>query len=152
MPQISVNTDMSEELCFGCGRNNPIGLKLSFQWDGSTVRAEFTPGEQYQGWLGVIHGGIIATILDEAMAYAAHFTKRNCVTAEMAVKFRRLAPVGEPLAISASIVRNTRKIIRTESQIRLRDGTLVAEGTATQFVVEDRASGGKEIGERRGDG
>ncbi|MFC1962064.1 PaaI family thioesterase, partial [Chloroflexota bacterium] len=68
MPRVSVNTDMSDGLCFGCGQNNPIGLKLKFKKDGDGVRTEFTPGESYQGWPGMVHGGIIGCLLDEAMA------------------------------------------------------------------------------------
>ena len=56
-------------MCFACGQKNPIGLKLSFRREGETVKTEFTPGELHQVWHGVVHGWIINTILDEAMAY-----------------------------------------------------------------------------------
>ncbi len=59
--------------CFGCGRKNPIGLKLKFQWDGKTATAEFAAGENHQGWPGIVHGGIIFSILDEAMAYVPYY-------------------------------------------------------------------------------
>ncbi len=139
MPRVSVNTDMSEELCFGCGQNNPIGLKLSFQWDGRGVVAEFTPGEHYQGWQRVVHGGIIASMLDEAMAYAARFAGKNCITAEMEIKFKCVALVGEPLVITASITKNTRRLIKARAKVCLKDGTLVAESTGTQFVIEAKS-------------
>ena len=63
-PQISITIS---DLCFGCGQNNPIGLKLKFKWDGKTAKAEFTPNKFHQGWSDIIHGGITTTILDEAM-------------------------------------------------------------------------------------
>ena len=134
-PQISIDTDKGYSLCFGCGQDNPIGLKLSFQWDGKTAKAEFTPTKFHQGWSGVVHGGIITCILDEAMGYAALFEGMNCVTAEMRVKLRRPALIDEPLIITSSVIKKTRKLVETKANISLKDGTLIAEGTATQFVI-----------------
>ena len=57
-------------LCFGCGKKNPFGLRLKFKRDGKSVRTEYTPGEYYQSWPDIIHGGIIVTMLDEAMGHA----------------------------------------------------------------------------------
>ena len=137
-PQISVDTNRELSLCFGCGQNNPIGLKLSFQRDGKTARAEFTPTKLYQGWPGLVHGGIIICILDEAMGYAALFEGMNCVTAKMQAKLRRPASIDEPLIITSSTIKKTRKLIETKAAISLKDGTLIAEGTATQFVINTR--------------
>ena len=137
-PQISVDIEKGYTQCFGCGQDNPIGLKLSFQWDGKTARAEFTPTKLYQGWAGLVHGGIIMSILDEAMAYAALFEGMNCITAEMRVKLRRLAPIDEPLIITASTIKKTRKLVEAKAAISLTDGTPIAEGTATQFVINTK--------------
>ena len=136
MPQISINTDLSDGLCFGCGRNNPFGLKLNFEWDGKTVKTEFTPTKFYQGWPGIVHGGIIASILDEAMSYAIHFKGLNCLTAKMQIRFKRPAPLDEPLGITSSVIRKTKNLIETRASICLRDGTLLSEGTGTHFIVE----------------
>jgi len=137
-PQISINTDMSDRLCFGCGENNPIGLKLSFKWDGKTARAEFTPTRLHQGWSGIVHGGIITSMLDEAMSHAARFEGMNCLTAKMQIKFRCPALVDEPLVVTSSVTRNARRLIKTKASIFSRDGTLVAEGTATYIVIETK--------------
>ena len=69
-------------MCFVCGKDNPIGLKLRFDWDGKTARAEFTPTELYQGWQGVVHGGIIAVMLDEVAAWAIGSLKPVNITRE----------------------------------------------------------------------
>jgi len=134
-PQISINTDRSYSLCFGCGQNNPIGLKLSFQWDGKTAKTEFTPTEFYQGWPGQVHGGILACILDEAMGWAVLSEDMNCITAKIEVKLKRLTSIDEPFIIIASITKKTRKLVKTKAAISLKDGTLIAEGAATYFVV-----------------
>jgi len=133
-PQISID-DRDYSLCFGCGQNNPIGLKLSFQWDGKTAKAEFTPTEFYQGWSGLVHGGIIMCLLDEAMAYASVFEGMSCVTTKMQVKLRHPASINKPLLITSSVTKKTRKLVETRAVVALKDGTLIAEGTATQFVV-----------------
>ncbi len=137
-PQISIKVDRDYNQCFGCGQNNPIGLKLCFQWDGKTAKAEFTPTEFYQGWPGLVHGGIITCMLDEAMGWVARFEGLNCITAEMQVKLRRLTLIGEPLVVTASITRKTRKLVAAKAAISLKDGTLIAEATATQFVVHSQ--------------
>ena len=122
-------------MCFACGQENPMGLKLRFRRDGATVRAEFTPGEYHQGWPGIVHGGIIETLLDEAMCYAPLFHGIYCVTAKIEVRIRQPVSVGQRLLISSSMVRKTRKLIETEASIVLEDGTPVAEGKATAYVV-----------------
>jgi len=132
-PKVSIDERYS--LCFGCGQKNPIGLKLNFGWDGKTARAEFTPTKLYQGWSEVVHGGIIMCILDEAMAYAARFEGMICITATIQARLKRPALIDEPLIVTASVTKKTRKLVETKAEVSLPDGTLVAEGIATQFVV-----------------
>ena len=124
-------------MCFACGQENPIGLKLSFRREGETVKTEFTPGELHQGWPGVVHGGIINTLLDEAMAYVPFFQGLNCVTAKMEVRISNATRVGQQLFISSTITRRTRKLIEAKAKIALEDGTPVAEGKAIMYIVEE---------------
>jgi len=130
-PQISIGIS---DLCFGCGENNPCGLKLKFEWDGKQVRAEFTPNKFHQGWAGIIHGGIITTILDEAMGYAAYYEGIKCVTSSMQTRFKRPLSIDEPTIVTASLTKNGRRYVETEAKIATRDGTTIAECTATQYV------------------
>ena len=53
--------------CFGCGESNPIGLRLKYRREGDRLRTEFMPGDDHQGWPGIVHGGIIASLLYEVM-------------------------------------------------------------------------------------
>jgi len=145
-PQILIDVDRNYSMCFGCGQSNPIGLKLNFRQDGKNARAEFTPTEVYQGWPGLVHGGILVCMLDEAMGWVVMLQGINCVTAEIQAKLKRPVPVNEPLIITSSITKKTRKLIKSKAAISLNDGTLIAEGTATQFVVnsnnrEDKPEG-----------
>jgi acyl-coenzyme A thioesterase PaaI-like protein len=124
-------------MCFACGQENPIGLKLNFRQEGEEARAEFTPGEFHQGWPGIVHGGIINTLLDEAMAYAPFFQGINCVMAKMEVRIMQPVLVGQQLFISSIIARKRRKLIETEAKIAFEDGTPVAEGKAVMYVVDE---------------
>ena len=83
LPRITLNTDLDEGMCFGCGKENPIGLKMDFTRDGNSLRASFTTGKVHQGWPGVVHGGILACLLDEAMSNAAYAEGIACLTASM---------------------------------------------------------------------
>jgi uncharacterized protein (TIGR00369 family) len=137
-PKLSVDIDKDFDLCFACGQKNPIGLKLIFAREGEGVRAEFTPGELHQGWSGVVHGGIIGCILDEAMSYASLAAGVNSLTARMQTRFKRPLQTGQPLVITARVTKQTRKLIEAEAEMHLADGTPVADSTATMFIHSQR--------------
>lgn len=137
-PKISVDIDKDFDMCFVCGPKNPIGLKLKFTPEGKGVRAEFTPGELHQGWSGVVHGGIIGCILDEAMSYASLAAGVNSLTARMQTRFKRPLQTGQALVITARVTRQTRKTIEAKAEMHLADGTPVADSTATMFIHSQR--------------
>jgi uncharacterized protein (TIGR00369 family) len=145
-PQVSVDTEKDFDLCFVCGQKNPIGLKLHFTQDGQTVRTEFTPDKLYQGWSGLVHGGIISSVLDEAMSYAALFSGVNTVTARMQTRFKRPAQIGEPLIITARLTKKTRRLAEAKAEVSLKDGTPIADGTATMFILSIRKEWPKDNG------
>ncbi len=136
-------------MCFGCGKDNPIGLKLKFHWDGRHARGEFTPQPHHQGWSDVVHGGILLTILDEAMSYAAIFHGSYCVTARMETRLKRPARVGERLLITSQVNKHTKRLVEAEAEIKLGDGSAVASGKATMFVVSQKEAGNARPGEGR---
>jgi acyl-coenzyme A thioesterase PaaI-like protein len=141
-PKVSINMKKERDKCFVCGQNNPIGLKIRFRNEGGVARAEFTPDKLYQGWSGVLHGGITMSLLDEAVSYAVLFAGINAITAKMDVRIRQLIPIGEPLSITGTIAQKKGKLVVTEGAIFLKDGTLAAEATAKQFVVDARIKNG----------
>jgi uncharacterized protein (TIGR00369 family) len=121
--------------CFGCGKGNPIGLKLKFRDEGGVASCEFTPGPEYQGWPGVVHGGILSTILDEAMGWAAIFNGKKTVTGKLEVRFRRPAKVGQTLSVKGWLAREGGRFIVTKAEARDPNGNIVAEATGTMFVI-----------------
>lgn len=120
--------------CFACGQDNPVGLKLKFVKNGDESRSEFIINENYEGWYGVIHGGIVSTILDEAMAYT-YFPQTKGVTAKAEIRFHQPAPIGVPMIATGKLEKRTRKILTTSARLTLKDGTLIAESTAQAYVV-----------------
>ena len=139
-PKISIDPTIGWDMCFACGKKNPVGLKLKVKQDGKIVRTEFTPNKYHQGWWGVVHGGILTTLLDEAMGYAAIFEGLCCVTAQMQTRLRRPASIGEPLIITGWVTNNKRKFLETEAAVSLKDGTVIAEATATLFILRPMPS------------
>jgi uncharacterized protein (TIGR00369 family) len=146
VPKVTLNADLDEGFCFGCGINNPIGLKLKFTRDGEWLITSFTPDKTHQGWPGLLHGGILGTLLDEVMSNAAYATGNTCLTASISIRLRQPVKVEVPLVISARITRHSKKIIETEGRICLKDGTIIAESTAKQFIAENEAGNDKVRG------
>jgi uncharacterized protein (TIGR00369 family) len=124
--------------CFGCGQQNPIGLKLRFRTEVESVRAEFTPSDVHEGYPGYLHGGITCALLDEAMGWAAyHFSSGALVvTARVQIKFRRPLLIGEPLNVAASIARKSTRHLWTEATIKRMDGKVAAEATAIMVISD----------------
>ena len=127
------------KMCFVCGVENPIGLHLDIWMDDRQVWTEFTPGPQHQGWPGVLHGGIVATLLDETMGRAAFLKNLWMVTAKMETTYRRPVPIGRPLKITAHIeqLRGGRMI--AVGQLALPDGSVAVEATGLYLrIPEDK--------------
>lgn len=126
------------DLCFGCGQKNPIGLKLNFKWDGNGACGEFTPKEEFQGWPGVLHGGIIANIIDEAASWAFNFEGIFVVTAKMEILFHHPALIGETLSIASNITAKNGKRGSAYTRITRKDGTLIAEGNSLHVGINNK--------------
>ena len=93
--------------CFGCGPASAHGLRLEFLLasDGAVVSLPIVP-EGFEGHPGYLHGGIIATLLDEAMSKAVRVLGKPSMTRKMEVEYLRPVPSGAPLRIEGRVVRN----------------------------------------------
>ena len=115
--------------CFACGRDNPIGLRLKIELGDGVARTTWVGGHDYVGWSDKLHGGIIATLLDEVMAWAPSSHDSWAVTAEMSVRYRSPAMPDETLVAEGRVVERRRRIYRVAGEVRGADGRIVAEGT-----------------------
>ena len=77
--------------CVVCGHQNPHGLQLTFRVDGNGVTAEWVPGKNWESFQGVIHGGVISTVLDEAMSKAIIAQGLEAFTVDLRVRFKQKA-------------------------------------------------------------
>jgi len=114
--------------CFGCGDLNPKGLKLAFRLEDGVAVAEFDPEPQHQGYPGLMHGGLVATILDEAMGWAIYGEDTWAMTARMQVRFRRSVPLDRRLRVRAYITNRRHRLVQARAELRDDGGTLLAEG------------------------
>jgi acyl-coenzyme A thioesterase PaaI-like protein len=124
--------------CFVCGESNPTGLKLRFETDGKIVQARFAPRAEHIGFKDTVHGGLIATILDEIMVWAcAVQTKRFSYCAELNVRFLApLKPKQEVIAIGELAV-NRKRIFEARAEVRDASGLIYATGSGKYLPIKD---------------
>jgi uncharacterized protein (TIGR00369 family) len=125
-------------VCFGCGAANPHGMQLTFEQDDEAkkIRGVFRVGPEYQGGVGFIHGGIIATLLDEVMGKANRFSGVRAVTAELSVEYLRPVPVDEDLIVEGWELEKKGRNLYHTGEIRDASGVLLARGRG-RFVEID---------------
>ncbi len=141
----------NSRLCFVCGVENPIGLKVVFEEEGKQVWAKFTPREEHQGFPGILHGGLTGTLLDEAMGRCLMVggEERWMLSAKLEVRYRKPIPIGEPLTVMGEVVQDRGRLIETRGEIRLSDGRLAAQarGMYLQIAQEMRERIERELGD-----
>jgi acyl-coenzyme A thioesterase PaaI-like protein len=130
----------NSRMCFVCGVENPIGLKLKFYTDeqGRCV-ARFRPGQEHQGYPGHLHGGITSTLLDETMGRVLTHQDVWAVTGRLEVKFRKAVPLDQELTIVGELTRSRSRAYEARGEIRLPDGTPLVEGKGVYYRVSDEA-------------
>jgi len=123
--------------CFVCGPDNPQGMHADFTLDAQQQSAfcEMERGSTYQGWQGVVHGGITGTLLDEAGIYACRTQGETFVTAELNVRFRKPVPVGKKVRVSAQVKDRRRRIFKVVSQLTIED-EIYAEAEARVMCLD----------------
>ena len=115
--------------CFACGGTNPIGMRLKIEIGHGVARSTWVAGHDFVGWSDKIHGGIIATLLDEVMAWAPSSDDAWAVTAEMTIRYRSPATPGEELRAIGRVVGKRRRIYDVTGEVRGADGRVIAEGS-----------------------
>ncbi len=113
--------------CFACGGTNPIGMRLEIELGDGTARTEWVGEQNFVGWEDKLHGGILATLLDEVMAWAPSSYDSWAVTAEMHLRYRSPANPGERLTAEARVVSRRRRIYEVHGEVHGEDGRLVVE-------------------------
>ncbi|MDR7544527.1 MAG: hotdog fold domain-containing protein [Armatimonadota bacterium] len=128
--------------CFVCSQTNPIGLHVRFRVEAGRVFGEFIPTDLHVGFDGVVHGGILAAILDDALAAIGYYRGEPTVTARLAVRYRRPARPGHLLRVEAEETGRRGAMRRGRAVLRTFDGAVVAEAEGTLAVMRPGDDGG----------
>lgn len=114
----------SQSRCFVCGEENRRGLHLRFEkQENGEARAKWAPDEHCEGFNGIVHGGLVSSVLDEAMSKAIACSGTEALTAELRVRFREPVSSAGVYYIRGWIVSRRRRLIHTEGQLIAPDGT-----------------------------
>ncbi|MEO0005241.1 MAG: PaaI family thioesterase [candidate division WOR-3 bacterium] len=124
-----------KNVCFVCGRENQEGMKLPIEVDEKGARFRYVIPEKYQGWVGITHGGIVATMLDELMAWSTKPKGYSTVTAEIQVRFRKPVPVGKEIAGEGWITKEEGRLVFAHSRLIDEKGIVLAEATGKLWKV-----------------
>ena len=127
-----------DKFCFVCGIKNKNGLQLSFSFNEETnqVISKVTFDKEYQGWSGVVHGGLVATVLDEIMVKTAEFKDLKCVTVEISVKYKKPALVGVKYNLNSEILSINKKLVYVRSEMISGMGEIIASAEGKLFIVK----------------
>ena len=123
---------LDDSRCFICGKDNPIGLKAEFVIDPQKRRAEARVhiAEEFQGWQGITHGGIISALLDEICAQACMASGLQVVTSELKLRFKAPVPTGSIVTVIGEVVGERRRLVDAKGRLEL-DGKVMAEAEVT---------------------
>lgn len=139
-PQASPDiTPVADNYCFVCGKNNPKGLhlKVRYQPEALAAEAEIALPREYQGWAGVIHGGILATLLDELMAHAVWRFAGPGLTISLEVRFHAPLKPGETIRVRGVLTGlNGRRRTAEAEMVRIADGQRIASAKSRFLLLE----------------
>ena len=121
--------------CYACGDLNPIGLHLEFRVEDEWAIATFVATREHQGYPGFVHGGVVSSLLDEAMGWATYGRGIWAITGKIETRFREIVPVGEPLEVRGRISRDRGRTLTVMAELRDPSGALLAEGEGLFFRV-----------------
>lgn len=135
---------VDDHRCFVCGELNREGLRVDFTYpEPGRCRAEFAVAPKFQGWRGIVHGGIISALLDEAFAHARGGAGRGdgeaAVTAEMTVRFKKPVRTGARVRLEGRVVAEHGRVIECESVLADESGTPLASATGKLLKLRPAA-------------
>ncbi len=138
---MELNDTTDYQRCFVCGQHNPYGLHLVFRLENNSIVADFQPREEHQGFPGIIHGGIVASVLDEALGRTSILAERPewTMTGRLEIRYRRYVPYGQLLRVRAFLGMQRRKMLQATGMITLADdeNTILAEAQGAFLALPD---------------
>lgn len=123
-------------MCYACGAQNDDGLHMEFRRQGDRAVCDYTPCDYQQGYPGRMHGGIVMTMIDEAMGWAVYGASEWGATARLNVRFRRPVRLDAPLRIEAWVTNVRGRLIELRGEVRDAQGQLLADGEGTFMKLD----------------
>jgi uncharacterized protein (TIGR00369 family) len=123
--------------CFVCGDQNPHGLKARFFEDDGGAVTELVADAAFEGYHGLYHGGVLASLLDEVMIKAVLARGVFAVTAEMTIRYKKPVPTGTRLKLVGKITATRGRVYTTSGEAIGRDGTLFATSAGTYLEARE---------------
>jgi acyl-coenzyme A thioesterase PaaI-like protein len=123
-------------MCFACGQDNPIGLRIRFEVAHGVCTGRFTPGENHVGWGDTVHGGIIFSALDDVMANLLYLQDRKAHTARCEIRYRQALRVGQEIVLTSRVENEKRRLVVLKGEARLADGGDLVADTTASFMLE----------------
>ena len=132
--------------CYGCGPDNPMGLRVPFSQNGEQGSlARYTALPERAGWSGIVHGGVTFALMDEALGWSLYYQGFRAVTARVETRFHKPISVGAKLIVKGWVVKRRRRLFAARAEIRIdgSDATLLAEANASMCLIwpEGQSSG-----------
>jgi len=122
--------------CFVCGKENPVGLQLTFRLEDDICRSEFTPADDHCGFDAVTHGGIIFSALDDVMANWIYQKGMRAYTAKCDIRYRGSLPTGTLVLLEGRCVKHRGRLLVMQGTMTRRDTGEVVAQTEASFMVE----------------
>jgi acyl-coenzyme A thioesterase PaaI-like protein len=124
--------------CFACGHTNPNGLRLELSFARDRAEARFTGKREHQGYDDMLHGGIVAALLDEVMGWAIFHQGIWAVTTRLELRLRRRVPIGEEVHVTGKVARDRGRALEMRGEVRrVSDGELLASAEATYVRMDE---------------
>ena len=119
-------------MCFACGPDNPIGLRISFSLNDGLVTAKFTANENHVGYENTVHGGIVYSALDDVMANVLYLQNIKAHTAKCEIRYRQALEVGKQVLLKGWIENERRRLVVLKGEMRLAsDDSVIADAEAS---------------------
>ena len=125
-------------MCFGCGAHNERGLRMKFRREDGRTICDYDPVAYQQGYPGRMHGGLVSTLLDEAMGWAVYDAQAWGATARLSVRFRHPVRLDQRLRIEAWVTQNRSRLIELRGEVRDEAGLLLAEAEGTFMKLDEK--------------
>jgi acyl-coenzyme A thioesterase PaaI-like protein len=140
---MDLNDTTDYQRCFACGQRNPYGIHMVFRQEDNTIVSDFSPREEYQGFPGMLHGGIVAVVLDEALNRTSLLAEQPAwtMTGRLDIRYRRYVPYGPLLRVRAMLGMQRGRMVQASGRLTLaEDESVVFAEAQGSFMALDVAA------------